>query len=129
MLYAAASGRAVPGSSKHCGRVSQSMAKCAGARLSSQQHLRLLAELACLLVSYRPLAFLAEKRALREKGESVGRSQIITVETAENPPVSSKIDSSDQHQARVLPGTQVLPASPARRRRRSRDGLLLQQAR
>ena len=42
---------------------------------------------------------------------------------------SSKIDSSDQHQARVLPGTQVLPASPARRRRRSRDGLLLQQAR
>ena len=58
---------------------------------------------------YRPLALLAEKRALREKGESVGRSQIILAET-ENPPVSSKIDSSDQHQARVLPGTQVLPA-------------------
>ena len=42
--------------------------------------------------------------------------------------LAQKIDSSDQHQARVLPGTQVLPASPARRRRRSRDGLLLQQA-
>ena len=37
---------------------------------------RLLSLLACLLVPYRPLAFLAERRALREKGESVGRSQI-----------------------------------------------------
>ncbi len=76
----------------------------------------------------RPLAFLAERRALREKGESVGRSQIITVETAENPPVRSKIDSSDQHQA-IRPGCCPAPkCCPPRRRRRSRDGLLLQQA-
>ena len=35
------------------------------------------AQLALLLVPYRPLALLAERRLLREKGESMGRSQKI----------------------------------------------------
>ena len=43
--------------------------------------LRLLS-LPGLLVPHRPLALLAERRVLREKGESVGRRQIILVETA-----------------------------------------------
>ena len=48
MLYSAAPDER-PGSSKYCGRVSQSMAKCAGARLSSQKHQA--ARRACFLAS------------------------------------------------------------------------------
>ena len=68
-----------------------------------------LLSLLCLLVPHRPLALLADRRALREKGESVGRRQIILVETAGRARKPAGYSSNlknrlIRHQARVLPG-------------------------
>ena len=78
MLYAAAPGRACQEVRNTAGgspRVWQNVPERGSAR-SSTAAAQAAPLLACLLVPYRPLAFLAERRALREKGESVGRSQI-----------------------------------------------------